>query len=204
MTMVPTQIFKEIVDVDRRLAELALDRGTLLKVREIALSAAADATTFHPSNAAGTLAYQHGTWALRDNYVGQVWAVDRTGGVEAINHSTLRLTVAYANVDIACIDDHCPKPRSRKGAGAERAGMGNLFGSLPQFAREQKDGGIFYYLMVDQNGAAELSRPVVVNGTFESCIERIYLSNGDDLDRVAKSLDEGDAVADFDPIVARK
>jgi hypothetical protein len=204
MTMVPARIIKEIVDVDRRLAELALDRPTLLKVREIALAAAADATAFHPSNAAGTLAYQHGTWALRDSFVGKVWELDRAGGVEAISHPSLKVTVAYANVDVACVDDPCPKPRSRKGAGAERAGMGNLFGSLPQFAREQKGDGTFYYLMVDQNGAAELSRPVIVNGTFESCIERIYLSNGDDLDSIAKSIDDGDAATDFDPVVARK
>ena len=42
MNMIPTRFIKELWDVDRRLAELALDRPTLLKVREIALSAAAD------------------------------------------------------------------------------------------------------------------------------------------------------------------
>lgn len=204
MTMVPTRIIKELVDVDRRLAELQLDCTILLKVREIALTAAADATAFHPANAAGTLAYQHGTWALRDSFVGKIWQADRPGGVEVIVNPGLRLMVAYANVDIACNDDHSPKPRSRKGAGAERVGMGSLFASLPQYSAQPKIGEKLYYLMVDESGAAELSQPVVKNNTFVSCIERIYLSNGDDLDRVAKSFDDGDIADGFDPLVARK
>ena len=112
--------------------------------------------------------------------------------------------LAYANVDIACVDDHSPKPRSRKGAGAERLGTGNLFGSLPHFVPTPKSGGLSYYLMVDDAGAAELSRPVIKGGTFGSCIERIYLSNGDDIDRVVKSLGDDDIMRDFDPLVARK
>src|SRR6267378_3995826 len=36
----------------------------LLRVRSVAISASADATPFHPANAAGTFAYQHGTFAL--------------------------------------------------------------------------------------------------------------------------------------------
>jgi hypothetical protein len=204
MSMVPTQIIKQPWDVDRRLAELTLDRPMLLKVREVALSAAADATAFHPANAAGTFAYQHGTWALRDGFVGEIWELARPGGVEAICNQSLLLMVAYANVDTACVDDHCPKPRSRKGAAAERVGTGNLFGTLPHYAPEPKDGGMFYYLMVDETGAAELSRPVVKSGTFTSCIERIYLSDGDDLDRIARPLDDSDVANDFDPLVARK
>lgn len=59
-----------------------------------------------------------------------------------------------------------------------------------------------YYLMVDQNGAAELTRPVVSNGTFATPIERIYLSDGGD--DGAALLGEDDIAGDFDPQVARK
>lgn len=204
MSMFPTRLFKELPDVDRRLAELGLDRPRLLKVREIALSAAADATAFHPANAAGTFAYQHGTWGLRDSFVGKVWQAARPGGVEVIHNPAIKLMVAYANVDIACNDDHSPKPRSRKGAGAERAAMGSLFASLPEYSVQHKVGEMLYYLMVDESGAAELSHPIVKENTFVSCIERIYLSNGDDLERVARSFDDGDVADNFDPLVIRK
>jgi len=204
MSLAPTRILKDVPDVDRRLAELGLDRPKLLKVREIALSAAADATAFHPANAAGTFAYQHGTWGLRDSFVGKVWQAARPGGVEVIHNPAIKLMVAYANVDIACNDDHSPKPRSRKGAGAERAAMGSLFASLPEYSVQQKAGEMLYYLMVAESGAAELSHPIVKESTFVSCIERIYLSNGDDLERIARSFDDGDVADNFDPIVIRK
>jgi hypothetical protein len=57
----------------------------LLRVRSVALAAAADATPFHPANAAGTLSYQHGTFSLRDEHVGEnEWVLSRPSGVEAI------------------------------------------------------------------------------------------------------------------------
>ena len=69
----------------------------------------------------------------------------------------------FCNVDRACDDEHEPKPRSPKGAGAERACVGNLFGKeLPKYVPEPEEKDIAtFYLMVDENGAAELSRPVV-------------------------------------------
>ena len=98
-----------------------------------------------------------------------------------------------------------PKPRSRKGAGAERVCVGNnLFDSLPEFAPRQPDGWATFYLMVDERGAVELTRPVVKNNTFTAYIERNYLSNGDDLDRDSRRLLDDDIVDVFDPEVVRK
>lgn len=176
----------------------------LLKVRSIAVAASADATPFHPANAAGTLGYQHGTFALRNEFVGDVWRLDRLGGVEAIVNPTLKIRVVFSNVDVACSDTMKPKPRSHKGAGAERVCMGNLFGSLPEFAPTPRDGWATFYLMVDEKGAAELTRPVVERGTFNAYLERNYLSNGDDLERSVLSFHEGDTADDFDPEVVRK
>jgi hypothetical protein len=56
--------------------------------------------------------------------------------------------------------------------------------------------------MVDQDGAAELTRPVVSNGTFTNAIERIYLSDGGD--DGAALLGDDDIADGFDPQVARK
>lgn len=107
-------------------------------------------------------------------------------------------------MDVACNDELKPKPRSRKGAGAERVCGGNLFGSLPEFAPRQPAGWATYYLMVDGNGAAELTRPVVRDGTFKAWPERIYLSDGSDMERDPLVLDDGDALDEFDPQVVRK
>ena len=205
MSMIETMVLREPWEVDPRLAELQLGpRARLLKVVAIAISAGADATLFHPANAAGTFSYQHGTWALRDEFVGDVWQLDRPDGVEVIRNDSIKVKVVFANVDVACNDAQKPKPRSRKGAGAERVSVGNLFGSLPEFAPRQPHGWATYYLMVDEFGAAELTRPVIKNGTFVAYVEQIYLSDGSDLDREPLALDDGDVADDFDPQVVRK
>jgi hypothetical protein len=207
VTLVETVIWRDPWDVDRRLAELGLGssaRARLLKVRSIAISAGADATPFHPANAPGTFSYHHGTFALRNEFVGDDWQLDRPDGVEAIRNEATQVKVVFANVDVAHNDHQKPKPRSRKGTGAERVCCGNLFGSLPEFAPRQPAGWATYYLMVDESGAAELTRPVVSNGTFASYIERIYLSDGSDIERDPVALDGGDAPDEFDPQVLRK
>lgn len=200
--MTETRIMRAEFEADARLHELTLPRKLLLEVRDVARAAASNATPFHPANAAGTYAYQEGTWALRDRFVGGDWFVERTEGVEAIRNDRLGLRVIFSNVDIAADDDNKPKPRSPKGAGAERACVGNLFGSdLPEFAPLEIDGVATYYLMVDERGAAELTRPVVKGRTFSQYIERIYLSNGADDDLDSLRIDDGERADDFDPMV---
>jgi hypothetical protein len=197
-----TRTVREDFEADARLRELGLGKRLLLEVRDVARAAASNATPFHPANAAGTYAYQEGSWALRDRFVGGDWFLERTEGVEAIRNDRLSLRVIFSNVDIAAHDERKPKPRSPKGAGAERACIGNLFGSeLPEFAPLEMDGVATYYLMVDERGAAELTRPVIKGRTFSHYIERIYLSDGVDEDLDSLSLDDGDRADDFDPMV---
>ena len=115
MDIVETQVWNEPSDVGHRLAELGLSRDALLRVVAAALSAAADATPFHPVNAAGTFAYQSGTWALRDQFIGDDWQVDRSDAVEAIKNDKIKIKVVFSNVDHACDSVQSPKARSRKG-----------------------------------------------------------------------------------------
>ncbi|MDR3423291.1 MAG: hypothetical protein P4L80_18975 [Xanthobacteraceae bacterium] len=199
--MPETVVRREPWDVDARLAELKLTRKGLLTARDVAIQERAAATPFHCSNAPGTFAYHHGTWSVRDQFAGKEWAVCRLDGIEGIRNEGLKIKVAFSNVDLACNDDHIPKPRSEKGAGAERA-SGGFFDHLPHYTPEPSDDFALYYLMVDQDGAAELTRPVVRNGTFSTAIERIYLSDGGD---GGDELLGTDDIADgFDPQVARK
>jgi hypothetical protein len=206
MRRVETIVHREPWEVLGRLAELELTIEGPLRVRSIAIAASADATQFHPANASGTLAYQHRTFALRKEFVGKNWRLERPDGVEAIANETIKVRVVFANVDVACNDDLKPKPRSRKGAGAERVCMGNLFGSLREYAPQPAEGWATFYIMVDQRGAAELTRPVVENSTFTAWIERNYLSNEDDLDLDGERLplDDGDRADGFDPEVVRR
>ena len=204
MKYVEAQVYREPWEVDARLAELQLDRSKLLRARTKALSMAANANPFFPLNSPGTLAYHYGTAGLREELVGPIWRIDRPNGVECIRNESLKLQVAFANVSYACDDEIKPKPRSDKGVGAERLGMG-LFQNLPEYAPAQPDGWRLYYLMVDERGAAELTRPVIEKRTFTAWPERIYLSDGSDhkLDP-ALGLDEGDIADEFDPLVVRK
>jgi hypothetical protein len=206
MLWIEARVLKEPWDVDRRLAELTLSRDGLLNARDVALSEAANATPNHCANAAGTFSYQQGTWALRDQFVGPRWTVDRTDGVEAIFNEALNVRVAFQNVDRACDDENKPAPRSEKGAGAERLCEGNsLFGHLPEFAPKPSERCATFYLMTAESGACELSRPVIENGRFSVWVERIYLSDGSDFGNPNRlPLDSDDAVTDFDPKIVRK
>ena len=49
----------------------------------------------------GTLRYQNGVWALRDQTVGEKWSVHRENSVEAIRNDKLKVKEAFSNVDIA-------------------------------------------------------------------------------------------------------
>jgi hypothetical protein len=206
--MAVTRILQKDWEVLPRLEYLQLNKTKLLNVRTTAVGAAADATPYHPANAPGTLSYHFGTFSLRNEFVGDVWVLDRTNGVETIKNEARRIKLVFANVDIACSEMHDPKPRSEKGAGAERLCAGNdLFGGLPRYAPvvTTDDGWTVYYLMVAPNGAVELSCPIVKDRTFKHFVERLFLSDGSDLDAEPKlSLDDNDAVDDFDPKVARK
>lgn len=206
MARIETRLLKEPWDVDRRLNELGLSRSGLLRARDVALNEAANVTLNHCANAAGTFSYQHGTWALRDEFSGPLWVADRADGVEAILNKAISTRVAYQNVDRACDDESPPAPRWEKGAGAERLCQGNsLFKNLPRFAPTPSAEGQMFYLMVAADGACELSRPIISGGAFTAYVERIYISDGGDFgERKLLPIDSDDAATDFDPQITRK
>lgn len=205
MDFIQTVARREMWDVDKRLSELKLNRQKLLIVRDVAIQEGANATAFHPANAAGTFSYHHGTWALRDQFVGKDWVEDRENGIETIRNDGIKVKIAFSNVDLACDDNHHPQARSPKGAGAEKASGGFLFPELPQYAPRPTGEYALYYLMVDPNGAAELTQPALKGGRFVGEIERIYLSSGGEDDGTAIAKDDDNSPVDnFDPQVARK
>lgn len=201
---VETLILREPWEVQPRLQELTLSLNKLLEIRDIAILEGANVTTFHAANAEGTFRYHHGTWALRDRFVGGDWAVDRSNGIETIRNEKLKLVVGFCNVDLSCVDAHDPQPRTKKGSGAERASGPGLFVNLPKYVSGVPREWLFFYLMVDDKGAVELSRPVVESGRFVAMVERLYLSDGSDDGSAVRVLDAPDAGPEFDPQIVRK
>lgn len=205
MGFVQTIVRREPWDVHPRLAELGTSLEALLRIRSVARSEAANATPFHCANAAGTFAYQHGVFELRNQHVGEDWRAESLYGVETIVNDRLKVRIAFSNVGVACSDQILPKPRSRKGSGAEQVCEANLFGDLPHYAPLPADGIPTFYVMVDDDGAIELSQPIVSGDTFSAYVERVFVSRGgEDALGVSLPLDEDDAVTGFDPQVARK
>jgi hypothetical protein len=204
MTVAETIILREPWEVQPRLQELGLSKNKLLEVRDIALHEGSNATAFHAANASGTYSYHGGTWGLRDRFIGGDWILDRSNGVETIKNEKLKVIVAFSNVDLACVDSHIPQPRTKKGSGAERAMSVDMFGGLPTFAPKSTGEWQFFYLMVDVDGGAELTRPVVKGGRFTTAVERIYLfeSGGDEGEGIRKTPPND--IIDFDPQIARK
>jgi hypothetical protein len=201
-----TIIRRDPWDVEPRLKELGLTSKGLRRVRDVACAARANATYFHAANAAGTFSYQDGVWSLRNEFVSELWTLERPGGVEAIYSFRYRIRVAYANVDLCCDDNHSPLPVSEKGLGAERLCKQNLFDKLPNFAKEQTSLGIpLFYCMVDPDGRIELSRPTIIDRSFGPCVERNYISNGGDEDGTKIIGDESDnSAVDIAPQITRK
>lgn len=205
---IPTTILQDVDDVEQRIAQLGLSVEGLVRAVGVALAERNNATGLHPSNAAGTFSYHHGVAALRREYLGDDWEIDRRDGIEAIRNDALGIKVSFCNVDEACGQEH-PKPRSEKGAGAERASGPNLFevagaGELLPHAPKPVDGPALFYLMVDQQGRAELTRPVIARRTFVAAVERIFLIEDVEDEDTILPLDTDDIADDFEPQIVRK
>lgn len=205
---IETSVLQDIAEIDSRLADLGLSREGLIRAVHVSRAERNNATGLHPSNAAGTFSYHHGVAAIRREYLGREWEIDRQDGIEAIRNDTLGIKVSFCNVDEACGREH-PKPRSEKGAGAERASGPNLFehygaGELVAHAPKPIDGPALFYLMVDQQGRAELTRPVIARRTFVAAVERIFLIQDIEEDETILPLDADDIADDFEPQIVRK
>lgn len=202
---IETKVLNEPEDVDRRIKDMGLTRAGLVNAVRAARTASGNATALHPSNAAGTFGYHEGIAAFRREFICDDWVIDRKDGVETIRNDRKGLKVGFCNVDHACADK-APKPRSDKGAASERACGPMLFDAdeLRYYARDSAEGLAFYYLMVDETGRAELSRPNIVGKTFKGALERIFLLPEGDEDDMLLNLDDGGLAENFEPRIVRK
>ena len=99
---IETRLLDEPWDVDRRITELGLTKDGLVNAVQAARTASGNATALHPSNAAGTFGYHEGVAALRQEFIGEEWVIDRKDGVETIRNDRKGLKIGFCNVDRAC------------------------------------------------------------------------------------------------------
>ncbi|MBW7852450.1 MAG: hypothetical protein H3C38_18290 [Rhodospirillales bacterium] len=197
-------------EVDRFLEANHLTRQGILAIRDAAYVQMVDCSPLMAANAPGTLAYHYGVLETRAQFLGEHWELSREGGIEAIFNQQLNSKIVFQNVDVACSRVNDPRPRSEKGSGAERECQANLFEfygmSTPKKIRIPQNHMAVYFIMVDERGAVELSRPVIEDKKFTGFIERVFVSDGSDIEREkalpAEPLDQ--PVDDFDVPVRRR
>lgn len=208
--LVETAIIEDPDRVKSHLEDIGLSWRKILEVRDAAYVHLVDTSPLMPINAPGTLAYHFGVRKMREAFCGKEWELDRSGGVESIVNASETTKVVYQNVDVACSRALKPKPRSDKGSNFELECQGNLFEFYKIFAPEQvkpiKNKTKIVFIMVDDRGAVEVSTPVVEGGKFSGFVERIFVSDGADVDRIDISpIEELPApVDDFDISVRRR
>jgi hypothetical protein len=211
--MRPDLIEAEIIDgveqVSFLLESWGLSKAGILAVRDASQTQFVDASPLMALNAPGTLAYHYGILEMRVQFIGKLWEIDRHGGIEAISTASKDRKLIFQNVDVACSRVVDPKPRSEKGAGSERECQDNLFEFYgivaPKKVRSDKGAKAIHFIMVDERGAVEVSRPVLEGGKFTGFIQRLFVSDGSDLEQLKISgagIDE--PIDDFDVAISNR
>jgi len=212
--MITARIYQEEWSVDARLAEtFGVTRQDLITVVKEVVGARNDAVENDPITAAGLFAYIHGTRNIRGLLRTKGWHLARKDNIELVRHPDRPLMVAYQSVDLAASETHLPQAISGKGKGAERVideAQMSLF-SLPGFepnaqAKAPINTGLWHFCVsaVGDDVRAELSLSSGVSGgNFEGFIERIFIVNKGDWEKIVVRDDADDAV-NFEPIVVRK
>jgi len=187
-----TKIYINDIDVDRRLSELGMDRQDILDIRNVAASMhATGSSPYFPSNGAGQLAYQYGTYELRATFLKSGWEIDQSYGTNGVRHPDHKLIVLYQNVDVACSLTDLPQARSRKGAGSERLSQGNSFELMDED-------------VPSTHTAVEVTHAVIKGNKFSEFIERIFVHDGSDFDGLEDRGSSDDDAVDFDITISRK
>ena len=209
MPRAATKVFIDDIDVDRRLAELNMDRQDILDIRDVAASMhATGSSPLFPANGAGQLAYQYGTRELRATHLKRGWVIDQSYGTNGVRHPDRKIVVLYQNVDVACSLSDLPQARSRKGAGSERLSQGSAFDLIEEVVPSTHTGeGLdveVWYVMVAQDGAVEVTHALIRGGEFSDFIERIFVHDGSDFDPLEDDGSLVDDAVDFDITISRK
>lgn len=202
-------VLAEQFEIVPRLEQLGAPLPLLLDVVRAAVGARRDATIYHPLNAGGQLAYQHGTAQLRRVFLPSGWVICRRENIESIYNPITGIKIVYQNADRAGDPIFEPLATSRKGDGAARAveaGQGEFWPPMLEAEVRQANATV-WYLCVQAHGKsvrAELACPAaIVNNQFAGFNERIMLVQHGEWDSVDPLADDKPPL-DFEVPVSRK
>jgi len=182
------QIYFEPWDVNRRLADLGLNRKIVTDAVQRGFAAWAACTANHPVSFPGLAGWAETVCALGDFLAPLGWSrIDETGQPLVINSKrTLALTVATGDENTGLRSNVDPCTRSSKGPRTVQAVQRNawLFPEMEQdeiASRESQERDTWLLLMHRDLGAqevrCELSRPISIDqeGHIDQWSERIIL-----------------------------
>jgi hypothetical protein len=106
--------------VKNRLVALDLNKEQISDIAKRATGQKSNATSNHPVNAPGALAYLEGARAMRDITIGGVnWVKLIENGMGHIGDSNQKTRLLYQNVDHACNLHHDPQPITKRAGSAK-------------------------------------------------------------------------------------
>ncbi len=178
-------VLTDEIETEVRLNEIGLEKSKLIEVVDAAFIARANATDHHPKNAGGMFSWLDGVRQMRDSFVGDKWQSSRHSSVDYIECPTDMVRIGFCNVVVAASIEHDPEPVSPRRNSAIESCYANCqqYGLPHMGEKKQNDPWKTYYLMVGEDGTAELSLPLKCeSGKFYELVERIFLVTQDDLD----------------------
>ncbi len=207
MKLATPLIREEIAEIHPWLQDMGLADVNFESVAKAMMGEYADDNPFYSRAKAGTYAFHQGLYSIRQEVVGQDdWVIFKSSkNLEGVRSDSRKTVILIAGVTSAC-SDRDPIKRTKCGSATEEVGgqQGMLFEDLPLSVPLSKGDDTHYWFMADEDGNAEISRPIIKKGVYVGFIERnkIVFADGDDFDETAFGTD--DAVNDFDIDVVRK
>lgn len=213
--LLPSRIYQEEWAVAARLREVFdASREEFFPIIREVVGARADAVENDPVNAAGQFGYIHGVRNTRALFRRKGWLIDRKDNLELVRHPDRPLTVGYQNVDLASVVEHDPQAISGKGPGARRAigeAQMSFFSLLEPSQVGQSSPPIrtgLWHMCVSVDGVdirAEISLSSgIEEHNFKGFIERIFLVQKGEWEKVSVLPDAGSDAVEFEPVVRRK
>jgi len=180
--------------VKNRLLALDLKKDQISAIAKRAIGQKLNATSNHPVNAPGTLAYLEGVRAMRDTIIDGVnWVKLVENGMEYIENSNQKIRLLYQNVDHACNLHHDPQPITKRAGSAKCKAVSS--NQVDIFGFESTTPNVWILCVSENKGKvnAEVSMPseIMANGSFSRFIERIFVLQNYDLETGQSDVDYG-------------
>lgn len=210
----PTAVFQHAFDARRRLAELGVPLGALVRAVEAGKVARYTCTPNDPPFIPGTEAWRFVVRTLRDELLPLGWRKDDPSNYALVINDEQKINVVVATGDqLTRVYPGTPRTRSLKGLYTEAAIARNTYldDLFPETVADdlKRVAAILAYpvwiLLIhitDEGARAELSLPSGIDGAVIDWAERIFIPDEDD--DAGDKVVEDDLGPDLDVPVTRK